>query len=219
MNLNRLAVVLGLSLLLGAVLARWSRPSTEPTANQADISDQIGRFGHEEPPPLPNLATLIEYSSDIVVARIVSSTSGDPEVLATASSQGEPPEEVPVLNTEVEIDEVLKGDLEVDDSIVYSVFAELPVTSAEINADASSEFPVLWPTNTEFVLFLGKEFPEAKWYYVVSGACGRILTDQSTVSCSDGARTVSSFMTGLSRQVLIDAILDEVEDPSATLSE
>ena len=216
MNSNRAAMVVGAMLIVGALVARWSRHDVAVPAGQIDVPGQP--FGLDPGPLPPNLAKLVEYSSDIVVARYNSSANGSTLTLATASSQGEPPEEAPVLNTEVEVDEVLKGDLDVDETIVYSVFGALPITSSEISADASSSFPVLWPEDTEFVLFLDKQSPEVDWYYLIAGACSRILTDQSTVSCSDGDRTVPSFMSGLSRQALIDAIVDEVEDPSSTIT-
>jgi len=219
MNLRRLAYVAGFAFVVGMIIAgiRHGSGGRSSMVDAETDSDFVGSSLADMGPPA-TLAMLVEDASVIVVARYVASTSGVTVTLATPGSNGEPPEEFPTVNTEVVIDEVLKndGDLEVSDHVVYSMAGSIPVGSTELKIDAAADFPHLWPRDTEFILFMAKEDPGSDWYYLVDGSCGRVLTGQATVSCSDGDRTVPGYMTGLSRAAYIDAVIDEIENPSPT---
>ena len=110
------------------------------------------------------------------------------------------------------VDEVLKdnGDVEINDHVSYRIFGTLPVGSSEESDDAASKFPILWPLDTEFILFMDREEGKAH-YYIPWSECGRVLTDGESVTCSDGDRSALGFMDGLSREDFIEAVVEEVE--------
>lgn len=164
-----------------------------------------------------SLARLVETSSAIVVARYVDISETGSISMATAATSDLPDLTVPLLETEVVVDEVIKddGDIDEDDYITYGALGDIPTSSTEVALDASADFPLLWTSDTEFILFLNREAGLTR-YYIPYSACGRIVTDESTVACSDGARTVPAFLDGVSREDLIDAISDEVNSPSST---
>jgi hypothetical protein len=164
-----------------------------------------------------SLAKFVEASSAIVIARYVEATDQPTVTFATALPSGGPADEMPLVHTEFVVDEVLKGDgdVEVNDHVYEGSSARVPVGLSETSEDAASGYPVLWPVDTEFILFLNRE-EGSTVYYTPWGTCGRVLTDGESVTCSDGDRTVLDFMTGLSREDYIEAIVEEVENPSDT---
>lgn len=172
-----------------------------------------------------SLARLVEHSSLIVVASYQDIVALGTEVLVTpdptptlggVAAFTPPPLQVAgVVGTNLVVSSVIKsnGNVSPSQSIAYRVYGAIPASPTEIAIDLSAGFPHIWPVDTDFLVFLDGESP----YYLPYGACGRILLEND-ISCSDGDRTVLPFMTGLSAQEFIDAVEDEVEHPSSTVT-
>lgn len=211
MNKLLLIVIAAILLLAGMIYRDHNRQLNEP--NQTGGADLTGIS------VMPySLGRLVETSSAIVVARYVEATDQVTVTLATAEPlSGAPDAELLVVYTEVVVDEVLKddGDIEVNDHVAYGTFGKIPVGLSEVSQDAASSFPILWPVDTEFILFMNRETGVTE-YYIPYSECGRVVTDGETVTCSDGNRSELEFMTELSREDFINAVVDEVENPSAT---
>lgn len=170
-----------------------------------------------------SLARLVEFTDAIVVASYQSVSSLGMITLAPPlptptdmllDYTPSPPNEIGLVSTSLTIDSIIKndGNLTINQSVTYDSYGSVP-TETQLTIDEESSFPIVWPEDTQFILFL-KAWPNASGhYYLPYGACGRVLT---TVTCSDGDRFVPAFMTGLSKNQFVSAVTDEVNTPSST---
>jgi hypothetical protein len=159
---------------------------------------------------------LVADAEAIVVARYVGASDAGNQVLTTPEptpSPGASPPAVrlptvvaPLVHSSMVVDQIIRNDgsLTVNDTISLQSYGRVPISATETAADAASLMPVIWPNDTEFVLFLRKA-GASKWW-IPYGADGRILTSGNQVTCSDSARTVYAFMQGLDRDQFIDAV-------------
>ncbi len=177
-------------------------------------------------PPL--LADLVSSASAIVVAAYQQAESAGTAVLLSAvptptgsvtNYTPPPPLTTGLVETELVVSAIIKNDgtLTVGQSITYGAHGTFPVAQEDVELDAQSEWPIVWEEGTEFVLFLD-EGSQTGEYGVPFGPCGQILTvsTDNLISCSDAARTVLPFMSGLSKAAFISTIESELTQPSGT---
>lgn len=182
----------------------WASYGMTDSLPRSDGSDFVGP---------PSLARLVETSSAIVVARHDEVTSSGTEVIVGGGpvSVGAPSLTAERVSTRVTVDQVIKDDglVQVGAPITYDALGRLPATAEDVTVDAAADYPMLWPSGTEYVLFLNRE-PGDPAYYLPYWECGRILT-AGAVSCSDGARSVPGFLAGMDRAALLAAVDAAVE--------
>ncbi len=188
----------------------------QSTGNQSHSTYGYGSGYLEEVLP-ESLAELVEHSPVIVVVRHLSSVDFGPVSISTPLPSNVPGGFVKLVVTNVSVEEVLRSDgvVTVTEPISYSHVGRMPLGATALAADADSDFPFVWNANTEFVLFLDKAAGSDR-YHITFGACARILTGGSEVSCSDGGRTVLDFMSGVDRDDFLDDIGAEIDNPSDT---
>ena len=155
-----------------------------------------------------SLASLVRASEVIVVAEYDEISDAGSVTLfviatpATPVTPGPPgPLTMTLLKTQLTVGSILKSD-----GIVRTT---------EHEDDADSDWPHVWPVDTEFILFMKKR-AGYDTHTISWGWCGRILTGGTEVTCSDGDRTVLPFMSGVDRDEFIAAIQTEVASPSDT---
>ena len=197
-----------------------------PMLRHVDHDVSGPRLRHDTANSVPlGLAQLVADASVIVVASHVQVSA-----LATVVVVGPQPTStgvvaeptVPIITsgvvgTQVTVETVIKnsGSISPSQSIWFHILGLVPGSTSPAVQDAESAFPKLWPQGTDFLMFLDA-LPGTSDYYLPYGACGRLLLDGDTAACSDGARTVLPFMTGLSGEEFIEAVEDEVHSPSPT---
>ncbi len=186
------------------------------------LSRPVGDLGDEGVQP-ESLAEIVRDSEAIVVAEYTNLINKGEVTLVVVDTptppgtQNLPDFTMNVLLTELSVESVLKSDGSVTTTapISYTMGGVVPVGSAAHDADADSMWPHVWPVRTEFILFV-KKTAGANTYAVPWGECGRVLTGGTEVTCSDGDRTVLSYMEGLDRDEFISAIQTEVANPNPT---
>lgn len=175
---------------------------------------------------LASLEELVYDSSLIVVARYVG-LEGRWMVYETPEpGHGADPGplglEAPLVDTGLIVDTVLKahGSVTVSQRITVSVEGVVPTGTSEIEQDSESEHPLIWPTNTTFLLFLGSlaggVFPENGYYYVTWLPCGRMVETNGEATCADGVRSVPQWAEGMTWTELVEVVEAAIESPQPT---
>lgn len=216
MRRNRL-VHLGATLGLGALLALSLRIGVPGLSGALSGGAQLDSGLDMILVPPTDVSQLVNSSAVIFVGRLITVTNGDMWIVATESPGGIPPaDETPLTETVVEVDAVIKsgGLITAGQRITLFEPGHVPVTAEALSIDAASFYPYVWPAGSEFVWFLAVD-PDGRWY-PPDYPCGRILTDATQVSCSDGARTVPAWMSGMDTDDLVAAVMAEVNSPSPT---
>ena len=174
-----------------------------------------------------SVAEMVQYSEAIVIASyhslsdlgVVTMGAPNPTPTGVNYDPPDPISEFGIVGTNLTVDAIIKndGNLYTNQTVVHKRSGYIPVTSPQATVDASSEMPIVWPYDTEFILFLNP-LPNDSAYYLAFNACGRVIAVTETVgggvACSDAARTVPAFMSGMSKQQFIDAVATEVSNPS-----
>lgn len=167
-----------------------------------------------------DLSELVASSSAIVVGRHIDSADLGFTELATPVATPmypAPAMGVYLVGASVVVDSVLKNDgaITTTQVITYGVPGKYPIGNAALATDSVSELPVVWETDTEFILFL--DTPEgSSIYYLPYSECSRLLASSTDVTCSDGSRSALGFMTGKSKAQFIAEIESEVANPAPT---
>lgn len=176
---------------------------------------------------VPSFAELVADTSAIVIANYSSVSNLGSVMLAAPiptptgvyNFLPAPQPSANMIGTSVLVKGIIKnnGDISLNQTLIYENFGTVPSAPTALAINAGSHFPIVWPSNTQFMLFLDEVDDESGHYYIPYGRCGRVLTnEEETVSCSDAARTVLDFMADMSKTDFINAVTDEMNTPSPT---
>ncbi len=213
-------IVMGLLSFVAVIMLRQS------ATDQNSRDEASGRMEGSGVAYLPSFSELVASTSAIVLV-----TQSDVFSLGTIPPASSPPTPTgayilpppaplaALMGVSAVVRYVFKsdGNLSTNQTIIYETFGVVPVTQRQIAFDGSSRFPVLWPEDTEFILFVDELGGESENYYIPFGPCGRVLTaEAATVSCSDSLRTVPSYMEGMSKSAFVGAVVNEINTPGPT---
>ena len=220
------AIVLVAVVTVGGVIAGRSNRGRQALRSAISLTgggmDGLYYGGMDEYLPPASLAEMVEYSSEIVVARYESIVDLGfyalitplPPDLVTPGAILPPVPGFDMVETTFTVVSVLKSERAM--TAGQSITTQSGGTVPKGGRDTTRPFPLVWPRGTEFILFLGwsEGGPEPSYY--ITGRCGRVLTDGRDVTCSDSRRSSLPFMEGFDRDAFIGAIEAEVADPSPT---
>jgi hypothetical protein len=167
--------------------------------------------------PPRTLAHLVARSEAIVLGRYIEIEFVGTEVAMTPVPNSTPPDleiSLRVSHVTFHVDQVLKTDgvISADSDIPVRRYGKFPTSSSDIATDAASGFRMIWPEDTEFILFMDR-MPNSD-YEVISDHCGWQLVDGNKVTCTNGS--VLPFFDGVDGDEAIELIEEEVGSPSPT---